>query len=146
MKNRKCSLSILLLALFSLNSVAQTISLEISGITNAGVLHLAIYNNKEVFESDRGDNAGPKDGIVAGLIQEVQVGVFTSQVDLPSGQYAIALYVDVNGNKRIDSNFLGIPKEQYGFSNNVMGAFGPPKFEKASFDHGESSTVKIHLK
>ncbi|MFN7603100.1 MAG: DUF2141 domain-containing protein [Bacteroidota bacterium] len=28
---------------------------------------------------------------------------------------------------------MGIPKEGYGFSNNVMGSFGPPSFEKAKF-------------
>lgn len=39
----------------------------------------------------------------------------------------------LNGNKKLDKNFLGIPKEQYGFSNNVMGRMSPPTLDQAKF-------------
>ena len=41
---------------------------------------------------------------------------------------------DENKNKDLDQNKLGIPKEGFGFSNNAMGAIGPPSFEKASIE------------
>jgi len=53
---------------------------------------------------------------------------------LPHGEYAIAIFVDANGNGKMDKNFLGIPKEQYGFSNNVMGRMAAPSFEQAKFE------------
>lgn len=53
--------------------------------------------------------------------------------DLVPDSYALKLFVDLNGNGVIDMNFFGIPKEPYAFSNNAMGAFGPPDFSDASF-------------
>lgn len=51
--------------------------------------------------------------------------------DIPPGTYAVSIFHDLNGNLDIDTNFIGIPKEPYGFSGEV-GKFGPPKFDKAS--------------
>ncbi|MBL7724923.1 MAG: DUF2141 domain-containing protein [Chitinophagaceae bacterium] len=45
---------------------------------------------------------------------------------LASGNYAIAILHDENDDQKMNKNGLGLPKEGYGFSNNVMGAFGPP--------------------
>ena len=64
----------------------------------------------------------------------------------PAGRtYAVGLYLDVNGNNRMDKNFLGMPKEQYGFSNNAKGRFGPPSFEDASFNLVDRLTLEIDL-
>jgi uncharacterized protein (DUF2141 family) len=52
---------------------------------------------------------------------------------LVPGRYAIAVYVDENGNGRLDRGMFGIPSEPYGFSNGG-GQFGPPPFDKASID------------
>ncbi|MFM7430954.1 MAG: DUF2141 domain-containing protein [Flammeovirgaceae bacterium] len=39
---------------------------------------------------------------------------------------------------------MGIPKEGYGFSNNVMGTMGPPSFEKAKFKlSGEKVVIRM---
>jgi len=47
---------------------------------------------------------------------------------------------------KLDTNFLGIPKEPYGFSNNPSTLFGPPSFKKASFVlHLETKIVTIKL-
>jgi uncharacterized protein (DUF2141 family) len=51
--------------------------------------------------------------------------------DLPSGDYAVALFHDENGNGRIDTRF-GIPAEGVGFSNNPRLMFGPPSFARAA--------------
>ncbi len=52
--------------------------------------------------------------------------------DLPSGDYAVALFHDENGNGKLDTS-LGIPREGIGFSNNPRLLFGPPRFAAASF-------------
>lgn len=50
---------------------------------------------------------------------------------LPSGDYALALVHDENGNGRLDT-MMGIPREGFGFSRNPVIRFGPPKFSEAS--------------
>ncbi|MFO7534417.1 MAG: MipA/OmpV family protein [Kiritimatiellia bacterium] len=59
--------------------------------------------------------------------------------DLPAGEYALAVFVDENGNGRLDRNFVGIPREPLGFSNRYR-AKGPPAFSRASFRLGEAET------
>ena len=60
--------------------------------------------------------------------------------------YLISVYLDSNFNNKLDYNFLGIPKEQYGFSNNEVGNFRRPKFSEASFELINDSSLKIRLR
>jgi uncharacterized protein (DUF2141 family) len=46
----------------------------------------------------------------------------------------------------MDKNFLGIPKEQYGFSNNVMGRMSAPTFDQAKFTITEPTLQNITLR
>lgn len=48
--------------------------------------------------------------------------------DFPHGQYAIAVYHDVNGNGKLDKNLVGIPSEPYAFSNNPRAKWKRPNF------------------
>ena len=45
----------------------------------------------------------------------------------------------------MNKNWMGIPKEPYGFSNNVMGRMGPPDFEDASFEVSADTEVIVTL-
>ncbi len=62
--------------------------------------------------------------------------------------YALSLYHDQNKNNELDQNILGIPQEGFAFSNNAMGAFGPPSFNMAKFEikKNVNSYQKISLK
>jgi uncharacterized protein (DUF2141 family) len=53
--------------------------------------------------------------------------------DLPEGEYAFAVYHDANANGKMDKNLLGIPTEDYAFSNNALGKMGPPSYASAKF-------------
>jgi uncharacterized protein (DUF2141 family) len=53
--------------------------------------------------------------------------------DLPVGTYAVAVLHDENENSKMDFNFLGMPLEGYGFSNDASALLGPPSFERAAF-------------
>lgn len=55
---------------------------------------------------------------------------------IPQGRYAAQAFQDLNGNGRIDRNFLGLPKEPVGVSNDPPFRLGPPRFADAAFDHG----------
>ena len=60
---------------------------------------------------------------------------------MPQGNYAIAVYHDKNKNGKIDTNLLGIPKEDYGFSNDARGKFGPASWNDAVFKVSEPKHV-----
>lgn len=66
--------------------------------------------------------------------------------DIPPGTYAIAVIHDENMNGKLDSSWLGIPKEGYGFSNNAKGVVGAPLFSAASFPYdGQNVDLTISL-
>jgi uncharacterized protein (DUF2141 family) len=49
------------------------------------------------------------------------------------GTYAVSVIHDENSNGKLDTNFIGVPREGIGASNDAKGHFGPPKFEAAAF-------------
>lgn len=60
---------------------------------------------------------------------------------IPAGTYAVSVFHDENSNGKLDTNFLGIPREGVGASNNAKGHMGPPKFSAAAFVHSASRTA-----
>ena len=124
---------------------AGTVTVEVSNIETKGEMHLAIYDDADVFENDNGEKGGAAKGIVEGVIEEVGTGTATYTFELPSGTYAIGIFVDANYNNEMDRNFFGVPKEQYGFSNDAKGSFGPPSFKDASFTVSGDMMLQITL-
>jgi len=91
-----------------------------------------------------------EDAWLKDVVREIRVPVSedgTAEISfeaLPAGTYAISTYQDRNLNGKIDTNFVGIPKEPYAFSNEARGMFGPAKFKDAAFELVESDeTVAI---
>lgn len=64
--------------------------------------------------------------------------------NVPSGTYAVSYIHDANDNDKMDTNFMGIPKEGYGCSNNAKGFMGPPKWEDAKFELNDSISITIN--
>ena len=63
------------------------------------------------------------------------------------GYYAVALFGDENENGHFDTNFLGIPVEGYGFSNNPTLYFGPPKLRQVRFAaHRGDNLIAVTMK
>lgn len=70
----------------------------------------------------------------------------TIHVDLPPGTYAVSVYEDLNGNHRLDRNFLGIPREPVGVSGNLPARFGEPHFDECAFHlSGQEQTIRISM-
>lgn len=66
--------------------------------------------------------------------------------DLPPGDYAVSVMHDENGNGKLDSNFMGMPTEGYGFSNNPK-VLRKPTFEEARFQLGaKGDAIAIRLR
>ena len=67
--------------------------------------------------------------------------------DIPPGTYAIAVIHDENMNGQLDTNWLGIPNEGYGFANDAKSLLGVPSFSAASFQYDGRNlelTVSLH--
>ena len=67
--------------------------------------------------------------------------------DIPAGTYAIAAIHDENRNGKLDVNWLGVPKEGYGFSNGAKGVVSAPSFSAASFPYdGQNLDLTLTLR
>lgn len=84
--------------------------------------------------------------LVKEIILQVATNKVTTVITLPKGEYAIKAFHDVNSNGKLDTNPFGIPKEPYGFSNNVRGSFGPPSFDSQLFALLENRSMSINLR
>jgi uncharacterized protein (DUF2141 family) len=68
-------------------------------------------------------------------------------INVKPGTYAISVFLDENENGILDKNSFGIPKENYGFSNNVIPPTRPASFKEASFEvAGKPTTIPIKIK
>ena len=146
MKVRILFISLVLLVVT--NTISQTFKLkiEIENIEQKGTVYLAIYDNSTSFDQDNKNKNVNKNRWVKSIVEVVNKNSFTRNVELKKGVYAISLFVDSNDNKIIDKNFLGIPSEQYGFSNNATGFLGSPSYKDASFNLVDDLDIKISLK
>ena len=117
-----------------------TLTVQVEGVNsqggNVGVL---------VFNSTRG---WPEDvqAALKDVVVPAHAGVVTVKVEkLPAGTYAIAVGHDVNLNHKVDKNFLGVPKEQWGMSNNPHALVKPPSFTTAQFELKGAAEIRIRL-
>ena len=104
--------------------------------SNEGKVLIALYDAKQDFLSKSFKST--KGAITDNACE------FTFN-NLPPGVYAVSIFHDENNNGKLDSNFLGIPKEDYGCSNGATGFMGPPKWEDAKFELKSDKTVTITL-
>jgi uncharacterized protein (DUF2141 family) len=113
-----------------------TLVVMVSGLENTqGQLLIGLYRDSEEYDSEK-----PVMGATVTITGKDQLVRFEH---LPYGQYAVVVLHDLNKDMEMQKNFLGIPQEGYGFSNNVMGSFGPPSFEDASFYFAQNYSAKI---
>lgn len=118
---------------------AVTVEVVISKPDAGGFLMLAVCPSADSFASDKGCRT-----------MRVPVNKAVERVafaDLPQGPHAIKVFHDVNGNGILDTNWMGIPREPYGFGNDAMGAMGPPTFQQASVRVGPGEQVaRVRMK
>lgn len=138
---RHCLLSTLLLAAAS-DAAGATLAVQVgTGMQPGDHLMLAVYDREETWlgKSLRGVREALPATIGRRDWHSVRI------LDLPPGRYALAVYVDRNGNGKLDRGMFGIPSEPYGFSNGG-GAFGPPEFAEAQVELGAADmTIRIDL-
>jgi uncharacterized protein (DUF2141 family) len=108
--------------------------------SNQGTVKIALCNSEDNFklryESFRSDTAG---------IDQNRAEVVFKRI--PYGDYAVKVFHDENDDGKLNTNFLGLPTEVYGFSNNARGLYGPASWSAAKFKFETAlDTILIELK
>lgn len=121
------------------NSTQGNLTIRITGFeNNNGNCWFALDNDKNIFEEGS--------SVYIGKILPIKNWEVIIEINsLNFGEYAIKVFHDKNSNGKLDTDFLGIPKESYGYSNNARSWFGPPSWQKAKFLFNQKE-MKIEIK
>lgn len=130
------------LCLFALPAGGQgavgDLTVVVTGLqSDAGSVRVALLDSESAFADDapphRSASVKPSTGSATVVFE-----------GLEHGTYAVKLFHDLNENEKLDTNFIGLPKEPFGFSNNAMGRFGPPSYDdvKFTFD-APAATIEV---
>jgi uncharacterized protein (DUF2141 family) len=133
-------LVVLFVQIFSCHFSAQTtfdITVNVNGLeNNDGKVFIALYDSEMDFLETTFK------GATSAITNKSCKAVFKN---IPEGIYAVSIFHDENDNGKMDTNFMGIPKEAYGCSNNASGFMGPPKWRDAKFELNENMDITINL-
>lgn len=119
----------------------NVIHVEITGLrTDKGQVLCALYSSADGFPT-RPEKAAAK--TKSSIANHAATCDFTG---VAPGTYAVSVVHDENSNGKLDRNFIGMPKEGVGASNNAKGHMGPPKFDAAKFQFaGPRLELKIAI-
>jgi uncharacterized protein (DUF2141 family) len=119
----------------------NVIHVEISGQrSDKGHMLCALFSSPEAFPT-KADKAVAR--LTAKIAGRKAVCDFTG---VAPGTYAVSVVHDENSNGKLDRNFIGMPREGVGASNDAKGHMGPPKFSAASFRYENGRLdLKIHV-
>jgi uncharacterized protein (DUF2141 family) len=101
---------------------------------NSGSIRVGLFDNEKDFL---------KKAVLGETVSANAEKVIVVFENIPTGEYGISVIHDENNNEELDLNFLGIPKEGFGFGNDAKGAFGPPSFDKAKVKIGEGVVMQV---
>lgn len=120
---------------------AAEIKITITDLRSAdGNVHISIYDKPKTFPNSKGML---REQVVKARAPSLEV-VFSG---LAPGTYAVAAFHDENGNRKFDQGFLGLPLEDYGFSNDAAVFFGAPSFDAAAFAvSGDVARIAVRMK
>lgn len=146
MKSQKTNFShsskkLILVLVFLIAGITQaqkaTLTVNTTGFkNNDGKVKVGLYNAEGKFLKE----------IYLGLFSEIKNLKATVQFkDIPVGEYAVLIYHDENNSGKLETGFMGIPKEDVACSNNAKGKMGPPKYTDAKFTITKDSTITIIL-
>jgi len=130
------TLLVSIVALFASVAHAADLSVHVQKAPANATLVLQVYDSANAF----GDFRDP--------VKEIRTPVTADGMyrieGVPAGDIAVLVYVDENDNGVLDKNFIGIPKEALGMSNNYRPK-GPPAFESAKITAGESAATVVDI-
>lgn len=107
--------------------------------SDEGVVKVALCNSEENYDDHYSPFFGKDIEIINGK-SEIKIE------DIPFGEYAVKAFHDEDKDGDLNTNFIGIPTEDYGFSNNASDMFGPPDWDEAKFQfNSDNQVIEITL-
>ena len=100
--------------------------------SEGGRLCVALFDSAKGFPSDASQAIVSQSLDLATIPRNQPVTLVFK--NLAEKRYAISVFHDEDFDGKLKTNWLGIPKEGVGVSNNARGRLGPPKYEAATFD------------
>ena len=124
-------------------TASTNLTVHVTGARNAkGKIRVAVFHDGKGFPNDASQ-------AVRTHAADIDPQTLSAQVafaDLPAGVYAVSVFHDENLNQKLDKNFMGVPKEGYGASNNPKKKMGPPNFDETKFQlGGTEQSVEVKL-
>jgi uncharacterized protein (DUF2141 family) len=136
------SLSLFCLLCKCVQAQSNDLTVKITGLkSNTGKCLIALYKDKKGFPTEAKDalktiSTAIKDGKCTFVFSNIA-----------SGDYAVSVVHDENDNGKLDTNFLGIPKEGIGTSNNAKSTLGPPSYAASRFAmSSKTNSISITIK
>lgn len=125
---------------FVKSAYAADLNFSVEGLEKpGGQIVLLVYSKKNSagFPSEKGIYDCKQ--VVAIEDYKKPVLVSCSLVDFT--EFAVFVFHDANSNGVVDHNFIGIPKEQLGFSGGCKIRFGPPKYSNCAINNAQNESV-----
>ena len=108
--------------------------------TNTGQVGFFLFNSADGFPNH------PEKALLSGFAKITGNTAEYTFNNVAVGTYAVYVFHDADNNKKLNTNFIGMPKEGIGVSNNAKGHFGPPKYDDAKFSFNkQEQTITISL-
>jgi uncharacterized protein (DUF2141 family) len=106
---------------------------------NKGSCIVCLYDNAKAY-------AGKGDPLKCTTVSIANKTATANFDEVAEGTYAISVIHDANNNKKFDTNFLGIPTEGYGASQNKLPFAAAPKFDENKFSVSSNSVISSNIK
>ena len=110
------------------------VSVKVSDLKNdQGVVRVALFNSADTYNKSKSSEDKAGGAFKKGTAQIKSQKATFSFDNLPYGEYAIKIFHDEDNSGKFVTGLFGIPKVEYGFSNNALGKMGPAPYDKAKF-------------
>ena len=128
--SKSMKLTLLLTLLISLifnkadAQLTPTFNLKVSNLKSIATLRVAFYKKENKFPDEN------KFAFAKEFKPNKTGDMMLTWADIPAGEYALAIYQDLNSNKKLDTNLVGYPKEPFGFTQNIKPRFSAPTYNE----------------
>lgn len=122
---------------FAREAGATELVVQVEGIrSDRGEIGCALFDGERGF---------PMDGAAARIVWQpaLRTGTACRFSGLASGRYALAVSHDLNGNRKTDTNFLGMPTEDWGVSGGARPSLRAPRFSEAAFELPADGATRV---
>ena len=131
--------SLAALALLAGNSSPATLTVTVTEIEHTrGKLIACLWTEKSGFPTcQKSDSAKRQTVAISGATMRVTFR------NVAPGSYAVSVQHDEDGDGKLKTNFLGMPKEGVGISNNPGGI---PRWSKSQVDISGDTAISIRMR